>query len=53
MWALEHLPERWHGAILAADRCYDGAGTEEDEEVLRGAMAPFVAMVRERSALAS
>ena len=47
-WALEHLPERWHDAIHAADRCYDGVGTHQDEEVLRLAMAPFVAMVRER-----
>jgi hypothetical protein len=24
MWALEHLPERWHEAIRAAGRAYDG-----------------------------
>jgi hypothetical protein len=52
MWALEHLPERWHDAIHAADRCYDGVGTRRDEEVLRLAMAPFVALVRERLPLA-
>jgi aminoglycoside adenylyltransferase-like protein len=48
MWALEHLAERWHEAIRAADRTYDGEGKTEDAEVLRAAMAPFVAMVRER-----
>jgi hypothetical protein len=48
MRALEHLPERWHDAIRAADRTYDGVGTPQDEEVLRRAMAPFVVMVRER-----
>ena len=48
MWALDHLPARWHGAICAADRAYDGMATPDDEEVLRREMAPFVAMVRER-----
>jgi Aminoglycoside adenylyltransferase, C-terminal domain len=48
MWALEHLPKRWHDAIRAADRTYDGEGTTEDAETLRVSMAPFVAMVRER-----
>jgi hypothetical protein len=52
MWALEHLPERWHEAIHAADRAYDGEATPEDEEVLRRSMAPFVEMVRERLPLA-
>jgi Domain of unknown function (DUF4111) len=47
-WALEHLPERWHEAIVAAGRAYDGEATPRDEEVLRGTMAAFVAMVRER-----
>ena len=47
-WALEHLPERWHEAIRAADRTYDGEGSDRDAEVLREAMAPFVEMVRER-----
>ena len=45
---MKHLPHRWHEAIRAADRAYDGDPTEHDEEVLREAMAPFVAMVRER-----
>jgi Domain of unknown function (DUF4111) len=48
MWALEHLPERWHKAIRAADRTYDGHGTAEDAELLRASMGPFVVMVRER-----
>jgi hypothetical protein len=48
MWALDHLETRWHEAIRAADRTYDGEGTPEDAEVLRVTMAPFVAMVRER-----
>jgi hypothetical protein len=52
LWALEHLPERWHEALRAAGRAYDGEGTERDAEVLRLAMAPFVAMVRERLPLA-
>lgn len=47
MWALEHLPERWHQAIRAAGRAYDGEATPQDAEVLRESMAPFVAMVRE------
>jgi Aminoglycoside adenylyltransferase, C-terminal domain len=47
MWAIERLPEQWHEAIFAADRAYDGEATSRDEAVLREAMAPFVAMVRE------
>lgn len=47
MWALEHLPERWHEVIHAAGRAYDGEATPQDAEVLRESMAPFVAMVRE------
>ena len=46
-WALEHVPERWHQAIRAAGRAYDGEATPQDAEVLREDMAPFVAMVRE------
>lgn len=48
MWALEHLPERWHEAIRAAGRAYDAEATPRDAEVLRETMAAFVAMVRER-----
>ena len=47
-WALEHLPVRWHPALDAAGRAYDGMATSEDEERLASEMAPFVAMVRER-----
>ena len=47
MWALEHLPQRWHDAIRAATRAYDGEATPEDAEVLRAAMPSFVALVRE------
>jgi hypothetical protein len=47
-WSLEHLPRRWHAAIHAAGRAYDGQATPEDTEVLSTAMAPFVAMVRTR-----
>ena len=47
-WALEHLPARWHSALRAAGRAYDGQATPEDTELLATEMAPFVAMVRER-----
>lgn len=47
-WSLEHLPDRWHAAIRAAGRAYDGRATPQDAEVLSTAMAPFVAMVRKR-----
>jgi Aminoglycoside adenylyltransferase, C-terminal domain len=47
-WALEHLPDSWHPAIRAAGRAYDSLATPEDAAVLSAAMAPFVAMVRER-----
>jgi hypothetical protein len=47
-WALDSLPRRWHAAIQAAGRAYDAEATPEDIEVLRTAMAPFVAMVRTR-----
>jgi glycosidase len=45
-WALEALPERWHPAIRAAGRAYDGEASDEDRRILRESMAPFVAMVR-------
>ncbi|MBA3687514.1 MAG: DUF4111 domain-containing protein [Chloroflexi bacterium] len=45
-WALEHLPDRWHEAIHAAHRAYDGQPTAEDATLLASAMGPFVAMVR-------
>ena len=47
-WALEHLPGRWNGAVNAALRAYDGLATPDDDRLLAGEMAPFVAMVRER-----
>ena len=47
-WGLENLPDRWHDAIHAAGRSYDGKATAADNETLRDAMPPFVAMVRER-----
>ena len=47
-WGIQHFPERWHPAIRAAGRSYDGEATREDNEVLRVDMGPFVEMVRER-----
>ena len=47
-WGLENLAQRWHRAIQAAIRSYDGSGSAEDIETLRGTMAPFVDMVRQR-----
>ena len=47
-WALEHLPDRWHPALAAACRAYDGEPAPEDADLLAREMAPFVAMVRER-----
>jgi aminoglycoside adenylyltransferase-like protein len=47
-WAIDHLPERWHAAIRAAGRSYDGASGASDEELLRVTMGPFVKMIRER-----
>lgn len=47
-WALEHLPARWHPALLAARRAYVGQETPADVELLAAEMAPFVAFVRER-----
>ena len=48
-WAIRHLSDRWHEAVRAAGRAYDGAAAPGDDEVLRIAMAPFVAMVRQQS----
>ena len=47
-WGLENLSPRWHDAIRAAGRSYDGSASVEDNEILRVTMAPFVEMVRER-----
>jgi hypothetical protein len=47
-WALEHLPDRWHPALAAAVRAYDGHPADGDVALLAEEMAPFVAFVRER-----
>ena len=47
-WALQHLPDRWHPALRAAARVYEGHVTSADATLLAVQMAPFVAMVRER-----
>lgn len=47
-WGLANLPERWHPAIHAAGRSYDGAASADDNELLRVTMPPFVEMVREQ-----
>ena len=47
-WALEHLPDRWHPALRAATRTYDGRPAEGDAALIAEQMAPFVAFVRER-----
>ena len=46
-WGLDHLPAQWHATIRAATRSYDAAGGVADDELLRLAMAPFVASVRD------
>ena len=46
-WALEHLPARWHPALNAALRNYDGRPADDDLSLLAAEMAPFVAFVRE------
>jgi aminoglycoside adenylyltransferase-like protein len=48
VWALEHLPDRWHSTLLAAGRTYDGHARPDDEALLAREMAAFIAMVRER-----
>jgi hypothetical protein len=45
-WALANVPERWHAALHAAARSYDGVATAEDEQLLRETMPAYVAMVR-------
>ncbi len=47
-WALEHLPARWHAALRAATRTYDGRPAAGDESLLAREMAPFVALIKER-----
>lgn len=45
-WGQKHLPPRWHRAIRAALRAYDGEAIATDLRALRAAMGPFVAMVK-------
>lgn len=47
MWALQHLPARWHPALYAAGRAYDAQATPQDAALLATDMAPFIVMVRE------
>jgi hypothetical protein len=47
-WALANVPDRWHPALLAAQRAYAGEATPEEEALLARDMAAFVAMVRAR-----
>lgn len=47
-WALEHLSARWHAALSAAVRTYEGRPGDGDVALLAEEMAPFVAYVRER-----
>jgi len=47
-WGLANLHERWHPAIHAAGRSYDGIASADDNEVLRVTMPAFVEMVREQ-----
>jgi len=49
-WGLANLPPRWHAAIEAAGRNYDGVATDEDRAVMRDTMPAFVAFVREHLA---
>jgi len=46
-WAIEHLPARWHPALNAALRNYDGRPADGDVSVLAEEMAAFVEFVRE------
>ena len=48
IWALKHLPARWHTALQAAERSYEGQATADDPGLLAAEMAPFVTFVRER-----
>jgi Domain of unknown function (DUF4111) len=48
VWALDNLLARWHDALRAALRTYEGVGTASDADVLAAGMAPFVSFVRDR-----
>jgi hypothetical protein len=47
-WALEHLPDRWHPALRAAERTYLGHPEPRDHELIAAEQGPFVAFVREQ-----
>jgi hypothetical protein len=49
-WGLAHLPDRWHPALAAAMRVYEGRTASGDEALIARDMAAFVAMVRDRMA---
>ena len=46
-WAREHLPARWHDALSAAQRTYEGDVRGNDAALLAAEMSPFVRFVRE------
>jgi len=48
IWAVDHLPARWHAALEAAMRAYGSHPADGDVALLAKEMAPFVAFVRER-----
>ena len=48
LWALEHLPARWHPGLEAALGAYDGQVTAGVIHLLATEMASFVAWVRAR-----
>ena len=41
-WALATLPTRWHAAIRAAERVYDGEADLEDAALLKTSLSSFV-----------
>jgi aminoglycoside adenylyltransferase-like protein len=48
IWALEHVPERWHPGIRAALRAYDEQATPDDLQLLAAEMGAYVATIKER-----
>jgi hypothetical protein len=48
VWALDHLPERWHPALRGALRIYVGQRSDGDAALLAAEMPAFIAFVRER-----
>lgn len=49
-WALEHMPDSWREAILAAGRAYDARLEPGDAAILQAAVAQIVATVRDEFA---